>query len=51
MPKYDVVATVEYRFQVEADSKDLAENLGTDFENYRWELEVLDTVATEIKED
>jgi hypothetical protein len=50
MPKYEVVATVEYRFELEADSQDLAENLGTDFENYRWELDVIDTVATEIKE-
>jgi hypothetical protein len=47
MPKYNIETTVIYRFQVEADSEDLACDLGDGFENYQWELEVLDVSATE----
>jgi hypothetical protein len=47
MPKYNVETTVVYRFQVEAPNQDEAENLGDGFENYQWELEILDVSATE----
>ena len=48
MPKYNVETTVVYRFQVEAPNQVDAESLGDGFEDYNWELEVVDVQATEV---
>ena len=40
MPKYNVETKVTYRFQVEAPNQLDTESLGTDFEEYNWELEL-----------
>jgi hypothetical protein len=51
MPKYEVETTVVYRFFLEAPNQWEAESLGDAFENYDWELEVLNVSATETKEN
>jgi hypothetical protein len=51
MPKYNVETTVIYRFQVEAPNQLDAESLGTDFEEYNWELEIEKIEATPALEN
>jgi hypothetical protein len=47
MPKYEVKTTAVYTFFVEADSIDDAENWGTDFEAFPWEIEITNVEAKE----
>jgi hypothetical protein len=51
MPKYIVETKVTYRFQVEAPNQLDAESLGTDFEEYNWELEIEKIEATPALEN
>jgi hypothetical protein len=56
MAKYEVKTLVEYTFEVEADSKDEAEQKGWEYEEHREtaevsEITVLDTIEDEDEDE
>lgn len=50
MGKYFVTTTVEYYFEVEADSEDEAEEMGWKYQDYPYSAEV-DSIEVEALED
>jgi hypothetical protein len=50
MPRYEITTTVNYTFEVEADSLEEAEELGYDYEEYKYFGEVADIEVAELEE-
>lgn len=50
MPRYEITTTVNYTYEVEADSLEEAEKLGYDYEEYRHFGEVFDIEVAELEE-
>lgn len=51
MARYDVKVVVEYYYEVEADSRDEAEEMGYDYEEYQHSGQVESITVEEIEED
>lgn len=50
MPRYEITTTVNYTFEVEADDLEEAEQLGYDYEEYKYFGEVYDIEVAELEE-
>lgn len=51
MPRYEVTTTVVYSYDVEANSKEEAELLGWEYEEYRYNGEVDSIAVYEYEEE
>jgi hypothetical protein len=51
MPTYDVKVIVEYNYEVEADTPELAEEQGWDYEEYAYTGEVYSIEVDEQEEE
>jgi len=51
MPKYSLKVTVEYIYDVRADSKEEARELGHDYEDYQHSGDIYDIKVEEYEDD
>ena len=51
MAKYNVKTTVVYEYQIEADTWVEANLISSNFEDYQWVMDIIDSEITPVEED